>query len=105
MADVRLGRSALGQSPLCQEGSRSALRLNVACGSKADKPSPAKIQRCPLLSDSDQITDPAALPYTLTHSESWSRFRVWWLACGRFPAARLQRSSLSHGGANYGRAN
>jgi hypothetical protein len=24
--------------------------------------------------------DPAALPCTLTHSESWSRFRVWWLA-------------------------
>ena len=35
---------------------------------------------CPLLSDSDQITDPAALPCTLTHSESWSRFKVWWLA-------------------------
>src|ERR1019366_7454928 len=67
---------------------------------KADKPSPAKIQRCPLLSESDQITDLAALHFTLTHSESWSRFRVWWLACAAVERQDLQRASLSHGRAN-----
>jgi hypothetical protein len=45
-------------------------------------------------------TDLAALPYTLTHSESWSRFRVWWLAWAAVERQDRQRASLSHGGAN-----
>src|ERR1035437_6683991 len=57
----------------------------------------AKIQLCPLLSESDQITDLAALPCTLTHSESRSRFRVWWLACADVERQDRQRASLSHG--------
>jgi hypothetical protein len=53
-----------------------------------------------LLSDSDQITDLAVLPCTLTHSESWSRFRVWWLAWAAVERQDRQRASLSHGGAH-----
>ena len=44
--------------------------------------------------ESDQITDPAALPYTLTHSESWSRFRVWWLAWAAVDRQDRQWASL-----------
>src|ERR1035437_2343603 len=55
---------------------------------------------CPLLPESDQITDLAVLPCTLTHSESWSRFRVWWLAWAAVERQDRQRASPSHGGVN-----
>jgi len=84
----------MGQRPIRE---RSA---DVADGSKADKPSRAKIHQCPLLSDRDQITDLAALPCKLTHSESWRRFRLWWLAWAAVERQDRQRASLSHGGAN-----
>jgi len=58
------------------------------------------VHRCPLLSESDQITDLAVLPCTLTHSESWSRFRLWWLAWAAVERQDCQRAFLSHGGAN-----
>src|ERR1019366_6023872 len=67
----------------------------------ATKPSRAKIHQCPLLSESNQITDLAALPYTLTHSESWSRFRVWRLAWAAVERQDRQRASPSHARANY----
>jgi hypothetical protein len=75
-------------------------QLSIRSGSLATQPSRAKIHRCRLLPESDQITDLAALPYTLTHSESWSRFRVWWLAWAAVERQDRQRASLSHGGAN-----
>jgi hypothetical protein len=73
------------------------IRSMSALGQKR-KPSQAKIYLCPLLSESDQITDLAVLPCALTHSESWSRFRLWWLAWAAVERQDRQRASLSHGG-------
>lgn len=68
-----------GQSPLCQEGSRSALRLNVACGSIAT------VSNCPLYvrssPDSDQIAEvpiaklerAPAIPETAVSTEAKGR--------------------------------
>jgi len=61
------------------EGGGVSIEATMSEMVKTDKLSRSKIHFCLLLSESDQITDLAALPYTLTHSESWSRFRVWWL--------------------------
>jgi hypothetical protein len=64
---------------------------NGAYRSIASYPPRAKIHRCLVLSESDRITDLAALPYTLTHSESWNRFKAWWLVWGLLSSGKIAR--------------
>src|SRR5450759_1591489 len=64
-------------------------------GSKADKLSQAKIPICPLLPQKRPNNGPGGAALHLTHSESWSRFRLWWLACAAVERQDLQRASLS----------